>query len=85
MYNYLCYYGIFALSVGITSYFSVYRPILLTLQKEDIPIINHPIISTIMLMLLGTLCAPFIFITTITGASDDLKEIIVTIILKDKD
>ncbi len=74
--NILGYYVAIALATGFTSYFSIYKPILKSLQEEGHVLweLDNPAMTACILMLLSTLFAPILIKATLFGASEEFIE-----------
>jgi len=76
IFNIILGYILFSLSVGITSYFTVYRPIFIKIRDEyDIEIaeLEYPLIAAFVLIVMSSISAPFTFWIAITGPDEDLE------------
>ena len=90
MYSYFSYYLIFALTTGITAYFSIYKPILDFIREEGTEvytststILDYPKFAAFVLIIISTICAPFILKTVLTGPDDALTEEIMRKFIKE--
>ncbi len=86
MYNFFVYYSIFAITTGITGYFSIYRPILSYIKEEYgvvHPVIEYPKLSAIILIIISIITAPFIIKTVLFGANEALTAEIISKFTKD--
>ena len=73
--NCIIWYCIFALATGITSYLSIYRPILKLIKDEygGSPTTDYPILTAVTLVFFSTLTAPVVLKTALFGASEELQ------------
>ena len=86
MLNFLIYYAIFAVTTGITGYFSIYRPILVLMKEEHgevHPILEYPKLAALVLILISTISAPFILRTVLFGPDDNLIEELMSKFIED--
>lgn len=85
MINYIYGYVIFAITTGITSYFTLYRPTLVRLASEYDMEPDNNIISIIKYISLATLTAPAILIQTLRGCTEDYFTGVVECIEEDEE
>lgn len=84
--NIIAYYAIFAISVGITSYFTIYRPVInLVYEEHEVwtKEMEYPVITAVSLIVLGAIMAPVLFKAAITGPDQDLIDALTEQILND--
>lgn len=72
----LVYYGIFAFATGITSYFSIYRPILREISHivPEALEITQPITTALALITISTALAPVLFKMALFGPTIEFVE-----------
>ena len=79
-------YVLFSLSVGITSYFTIYRPTFIKI-RDELGIwtaeMEHSIIAAVVLILLASLTAPVMLKVALTGPTQELEDSIISSILDD--
>lgn len=74
--NFLGYYSAGALATGITSYFTIYKPILRDLQSKGWHTweLENPKKTALILILVSTILAPALLKMSICGAREDFIE-----------
>ena len=93
IYNFAATYAAMSFSTGLLSYFTVYRPILSSLEDYeneneeflDIFELQSPFQTAIILITLNTLLAPLIFRTCLTGPDKEFVAAYINKILPDDD
>ena len=87
MISYLIWYGIFALATGITSYISIYRPVLVLIRDEygGAATTDYPLLTALVLILFSTLSAPIMLKRALTGIDEEIKAEIFNDLIGDKE
>lgn len=72
IYNIIFYYCIFALSIGITSYFTVYSVLFKLIDDNKEYTKKFKIVRFLTLVGLSSIAAPWLISITITGPSEEI-------------
>ena len=84
--GFLYSYVAFSVSIGITSYFTLYRPILRNELKDSGAFeVTNPKLSAIILIVISSLLAPMLFKLTLTGPTKAFRQTYVEAVLEDDD
>jgi len=88
IFNIILAYVLFSLSVGITSYFTIYRPIIIKVRDEygiHTSEMEYPFTAACILILLSALTAPVVLKTALTGPDEVMEEAIIEKLLERDD
>lgn len=69
--DFLYAYVIFALSTGLTSYFTLYRPTVARLSRDHDMEPDTVVVSSLTYIIVSSLTAPVILIQTLKGCTED--------------